>query len=257
VLDIIVVNYKTPSDLDAFLGSLEDHPSMYSSTLTIVEVEAPEAYTHTYRWGDSTGTTIAVSENIGYGRACNLAAERGRGEIIALFNADVMVHEGTLDTCVEELVEHPDWAVVGPRQVDTRHRLVHAGIFGTLARPVHRGWMEADQGQYRDTLPAVTVSGSAYFVRRSVSEQLTECPLYRDVAPDALGAFLPTSHYYEETWCSYHAQAHGHQVMYLGTTSLTHKWHRASPVGGWAEQQMPISQELFRKACSHHGIPHD
>jgi hypothetical protein len=101
------------------------------------------------------------------------------------------------------------------------------------------------------------VSGSAYFIKRKVWDFLTECPTYREVAPKARGAFLPTSHYFEETFCSYHAQAHGWKVMYYGPVVIRHEWHQASPVGGWAERQFPVSQKYFREACGRHGIPCD
>jgi hypothetical protein len=104
---------------------------------------------------------------------------------------------------------------------------------------------------------AVTVSGSAFFVKRSVWRELTYCPLFTDVVPDAVGAMLPTPHYYEETWVSWHAWGHGYKVVYYGPVVVGHKWHRASPIGGFADQVMAVSREMFRAACDHHGLSHD
>lgn len=255
-IDLVVVNYKTPADLEDFLGSLDRFVPLMAASLTVVEVD-DEDYEHTFTWAGGTGTTIGVAGNVGYGRACNMAAARGHGSVIAFFNADVLVTPESIDLCYRALTTHPDWGILGPCQVNEANRIRHAGIFGTLAQPVHRGWNEIDHGQYVDVRDAITVSGSAFFVRRHVWEQLTECPLYQDVAQGAEGAFLPTPHYYEETWAAYHAHAHGHRVIYYGPVTMIHKWHRASPMGGWAEEQMPISRELFREACQHHGIDHD
>lgn len=255
-IDIVVVNYKTPADLEAFLDSLDRHAPVTPASLTVVEVD-DEDYEHDFTWAGGRGNTVGVAGNIGYGRACNLAVARGHGSVIACFNADILITPGSIDACCRALTSHLEWAALGPRQVDENNRIRHAGIFGTLSAPVHRGWDEPDRGQYDDVREAVTISGSAYFIRRQVWEELTECPLYQEVAKGAQGAFLPTPHYYEETWASYHAHAHGRRVIYYGPVTMIHKWHRASPLGGWAEQQMPISHELFREACRNHGIDHD
>lgn len=256
-LDIVVVNFHTPEDLEQCIDSLEKDPPVTDSTLTIVEVD-DEDYIHNFTWGDGySGRTIGVSGNIGYARACNLAAYDTQSSVIAFFNADVVFRPGVLDRCYAAIHQNPSWGALGPRQVDERNLIRHAGIFGQLEAPRHRGWNELDTGQYNDVRRAITVSGSAYFVRRRAWRELTDCPLFREIAPDALGAFLPTPHYYEETWCSYHLQAHGFEVVYYGPDALIHKWHRASPVGGHADQQFEVSRAMFQAACEHHGIPHD
>jgi GT2 family glycosyltransferase len=256
-IDLVVVNYHTPQDLDAFMASLNRFPPSGDATLTIVDVESTCLEPAEIEWAKGSARRIAVADNVGYARACNLAARGGTGTVVALFNADVEVTPHALDMCAAALMSSDDWGVLGPCQIDLRNRIRHAGIFGTNAAPVHRGWNEIHRGQYLDVSDAVTVSGSAYFVKRTVWEELANCSLYREVAPDAAGAFLPTPHYYEETWASYHCREHGYRVIYYGPITMVHKWHQASPVGGWAEQQMPASRELFRRACVHHGIACD
>jgi GT2 family glycosyltransferase len=254
-IDLIIVNYKTPQDLAICLRSLDQYGSTMDATLTLVDV-GTENHESVLPWAGGDGTLIGVADNIGYGRACNLAAARGHGEILGFFNADIEF-TADLPDCHDAFSHHSDWAILGPRQIDGQHRIRHAGIFGTHAAPRHRGWNELDTGQYHDIRDAVTVAGSAYFIRRSIWDDLTVCPLFQDIAPGAAGAFLPTAHYYEETWLSYHAAAHGHPVTYYGPSTLIHQWHRASPLGGWADQQMPVSREYFRAACEHHDIDHD
>lgn len=255
-LDIVVVNYHTPQDLDAFLASLNRFPPTGPASLTVVDVDAGDEKTTPLEWAGGIGRRLTVADNIGYGRACNLGAQDGEHGTIALFNADVELTEHALHFCEAALIAH-NWGALGPCQVDLRNRIRHAGIFGSNSSPVHRGWNEIHRNQYCDVRDAVTISGSAYFIQRRVWQELTNCALYQEVAPEATGAFLPTSHYYEETFCSYHAREHGHSVMYYGPVTMIHKWHQASPVGGWAEQQMPASREYFRKACAHHGIACD
>lgn len=262
-IDIVVVNYRTPGDLTAFLESLKRHPPTCRFTVGVENVEPTDADMTAGRLVAAIPEAVQANltthtSNIGYARACNYGAFGGVHDTIALFNADVELTEGALDDCRGALHFNPRWGILGPRQIDEQGRLTHAGIFGTLAQPSLRGWRQRDRNQYsapRDD--AVSVSGSAYFVKRAVWDELATCSVYQAVAPDAVGAFLPTPHYYEETWCSYHAQAHGYKVVYYGPVQVMHRWHRASPVGGHAEKMMPISRDMFRQACDAHGIPHD
>jgi GT2 family glycosyltransferase len=260
-IDVVVVNYKTPEDLESFLCSWVRYPPTGPHNLTVVNVSpAQEDEAIIPAWRHTLGFRYHCwSDNVGYARACNHGASEGTGDIIAFFNADVRLTEHALDECAQALRDNPTWGVLGPRQVDDHNKITHAGIFGTNTAPAHRAWQNHDHPNlYGDIREAVTVSGSAYFIKRALWEELTVCPKYREVAPfHSEGAFLPTQHYFEETWCSYHARAHGWHVMYYGPVKIVHRWHKASPVGGWAEKQFPASQQLFRMACQHHGIAHD
>lgn len=202
--------------------------------------------------------------NIGYAAACNQLAAHGHAEIIGLLNADVWLTTGDVEAIVGLFEKYPEMSILGPKQRDEEGRVVHGGIFGTLERPVHRGWKVPDPEdlQFKDHCQAVTVSGSAYFIRRSAWETLKQCSIYRSYLKevrriDSEGAFLPTPHYYEETFCSYHASAHGLKVYYNGTVSIGHSWHASHPVGSPHDQLFHISQALFREACDYHNIPHD
>lgn len=257
-LDVTVVNYRTAGDLRAFLRSFEQFRPTVPHSLTIVNVSPTAEDTAVVApWLDRPDVRyIEFTTNIGYARAVNRAATVGKREVLAVFNADVVLRPEALDACHEALIAHPEWGVLGPRQIDERGRFTHAGIFGTPEAPEHRGWLERDRGQYQDVREAVTVSGSAYFVRRTTWDELTSCRVYRDFC-QAEGAFLPTQHYYEETACSYHARSHAWKVVYFGAATVIHHWHRASPVGGPADQLMRESQGLFRRFCASHAIACD
>lgn len=255
-LDCVVVNYRTAPDLHAFIESWDAFRPVVEANLLVLDV-APLDRAAVHVAQDAGVEYECVSDNIGYARACNLGASLGHSDVVALFNADVELRPRAVQDCYDALVAHDDWGVLGPRQVDNAGRLTAAGILGTEAAPKHRGWQQRDTGQYQDVVDVPTVAGSAYFCKRSVWDELTACPLYQQVAPGAAGAFLPTQHYYEETYCSYHARAHGHRVVYYGPVTIVHHWHRASPVGGEAERNMPEARRLFRHACDVHAIAHD
>lgn len=264
-LDAIVVNYRTLFDLEGFISSYAAHPPNCWNTLWVVNVDSTDQddkqilaslsdANFCYR---TSWHYIPTISNVGYATSVNTAAFSGEHDYIAAFNADTRITAGVLDACLEAMEEDAGIGALGPKQVDDLDRLTHAGIVGTNDDPRFRCWLDFDRGQFDDVIDAVTVSGSAYFTRREVWEELANCPIYRELYPEVNGAFLPTKHYYEETWYSYHARAHGWRVVYFGAAKMIHRWHQASPIGGWAEQQQEASRRQFREACDAHRIAHD
>lgn len=260
-LDVVVVDYRTPWDLNAFLGSYAAYPPADGKLWVVLvspdggPLEADLALSA--NWATVLDfEVITFADNVGYAKACNTAAQRGSGDVIAFFNADVVLTEGALDECASALRLFPEWGILGPRQVDAANRITAGGVFGPPHKPFQRAWLATDEGQCSDVRPdALTVSGAAFFIKRELWGRLTDCEVYRSFVPDAEGAFLPTQHYYEETWCAYHARAHGAQCVFYGPTKIVHKWHQSSEQGGVADQQMPKARDLYRRACAHHGIP--
>lgn len=256
-VDLVVVSWKSPTDLRGFLNAHIDAQIGVPHKLWVVVNEADEEdieVTAQFPFAH----VILNSDNKGYARAVNQAARLGEHGIIGIFNADTRILHGVVESCCEELLSHEDWGVLGPRTVDDEGRLTNAGVLGTGQSPMIRCWMEQDRGQADDVLEdCPTVLGAAYFIKRSVWNELARCPDFLKVAPDAEGAFLPTPHYFEETYCSYHARQHGYKCVYYGRVHMIHRWHKASPVGGFADSLFEVSRKIFKEACDVHSIEHD
>lgn len=262
-VDLIVCNYRTPSELHGFLCSYIQYTPRVPHSLHVVNVDPT---TEDIDIARGAGVLCAYTEhptNVGHAVASNEAASRGDREVIGLLNADTRLMRGTIEECYRQLLANPDWGVVGPRQVDESGAITHAGVFGSQLNPTFDGrWHAKDVGQYNEIrTDCVNVSGSAYFMRREVWNELTDCPLYRDVVTsrglEPTGALLPTKHYYDETYTSYHAIGHGYKVVYLGTVCMVHNWHKSSKIGGYAEMTLNESREFFREACDVHGLDHE
>jgi len=254
-VDVVVVNYHTPELLADFVRSYQAH-RFGVSTLTVINVEEAEGPLPPEV--ETADVVEWVEQNIGYGAACNLGLSLPRpapNRVVLLANADTFLTAG-LEECVKNLLDEPEWGILGPRQVDSRGFITAGGIFGPPDAPKLRGWHQPDNnGLYGDVRSdALTVSGSLYFIKRSVAEELTECELFQKVQPGATGPFLETPHYYEETWCSYHAREHGYKCVYYGPVTMWHHWHKSSPVGGYAEHSMAFSRGLYKEACAVHEI---
>lgn len=262
LLNSVVVNYRTPGDLRVF-GDSWKHDSFGDLVVMNVDPQSEDMRVGAQLDREHSDITmVAVNENIGYARACNTGATFGDGDVIAFFNADVVLLPGALQECYEALTSHEDWGVLGPRQIDDQGRVTHAGIIGTNSNLKHRAWHQrVKPGEFEDILDDVpTVSGAAYFIKRQLWDELTECPLYRDIAPLATGAFLPTPFYFEETASSYHARAHGWKCVFFGKATIIHKWHGAVKQNNMETQSSRWfleSQAMFRRFCDHHSIEHD
>lgn len=266
-MDLVVVNYRTPQDLHEFMRSYTESQIEVPHSLHVVNVSPTNLDLDVVKdWAQLISFVHTAHEsNVGYAYACNDAAYFADREMVAFFNADTRLRPGVVEGCLNWLRANPELAIIGPLQVDENDRITHAGIFGTNTKPFLRGWKEKDVGQYcEERTDCISVSGSAYFVRRSVWDELTLCSTYRECPGVAkrnpLGAMLPTLCYYEETWISYHAREHGYKVGYLGTQRMIHKWHgsiRNTQGEAWAANQMKGSRKLFREACDYHGIDHD
>lgn len=247
-IDLIVVNYRTSADLGHFIASYRKHKPDVPNSLVIGNVDPLQEDREV---AEKSGYSfLEWDTNVGYAHAVNFASTLRGSEVIGIFNADTRLTENVVNDCYNALVSNESWGVLGPRQIDDFGRVTHGGIFGQ-----ERGFHHRNSEQYSDVRDdATTVSGSAYFVKRSVWDELTECPIYRNEYPDVLGAFLPTRHYYEEAWASYHARSHGHKVVYYGASTMIHAWHKASPRGGPMDRQIPEAREMFERMCDCHDI---
>lgn len=263
-VDLVVVNYRTPDELDGFLRSYEESQLEVPHSLHVVNVTPTVLDQDVVR---NHGSLVPFSyteheDNVGYAGACNDASTWSDRRVMAFFNADTRLRPGVVEACHEWLMSDDELAVVGPKQVNDEGKITHAGIFGTSDKPRLRGWLRLDRGDYsEDRTDAVSVSGSAYFVKRAVWDEMYSCSEYIDCPGVAerkpLGALLPTAHFYEETYYSYHVRSHGYKVGYMGSQTMIHRWHKSLPVGQASKQHWAGSQRLFREACDHHGIEHD
>lgn len=224
-IDAVIVDYGTPELAAACLESAR-HCDLFASVCTM----------------------DAKALGWSYSRCVNTALRAATvdGEFVLALNADTRMLERP--TAVLDLFDADEKiAVVGPRQVNAEGRITHAGIVGTNEHPQHRFWQRplADvESQCREwLLDCVTVSGSVYFARRSVWEDL--------------GGFLETDHFYEETWLSYLARHRGYRVIYTGAATWIHDFNQSPVDGAWRTQVARESREIFRTACAVEGIPCD
>lgn len=264
LVDLCVVNFNTYPKLMRLCSELQmgQRPDLYR--LLIADNGSVDNSVHMLKSrAPQNVDEIMFNANIGYASACNQLAAMGEAPIIGLLNSDVWFTSGHLQHIVDTFNSVPEVAILGPKQRDEQNKITHAGIFGTEEHPKIRGWKKPDPGDrlYCDREEAITVAGSAYFIRRSVWDELTNCSIYQTFPVvkknPYKGAFLPTPHYFEERACSAHARAHGYRVFYDGTVSIGHSWHASHAIGSRHDKQFKVSKKIYQEFCDFHGIPRE
>lgn len=263
MIDLCVVTHNSLDDLKRFLISLHSDWEPFVWQLYIADNGSTDG---TVEWLKENSQEYDIAglmfnENVGYSAACNALSVIGESEHLALCNADIWLQTADAKAMMRSFAE-TGADILGPKQRDEKGLIRHGGIFGTNTAPKFRGWAQPDPDDklYRDRLDAVTVSGSAYFVKRDVWNSLTDDIEYRKLVPDAVGAFLPTPMYYEETWCSYFARHRGYKVMYDGSVSIGHTWHStlSKPENKHYDNEVVHkSRAMFRTACDYMKIERD
>lgn len=272
MIDLCVVSFNTQSKLQRLIDTVYSDAADDRGWRLLVADNGSGDDSPQYIKSESRIDDYRLNENIGYARACNQLASIGDGDIVGLLNSDVWFTSSDVHAIQRSFDIHPEMSIMGPKQRDEEGRITHAGITGTNDKPQHRGWHVSDPDDvlFRDFAEMVTVSGSAFFVRRSVWETLSRDCDYTmwlmDLADmnliprnyEPVGAFLPTPHYYEESWCAYFARSQGYKAYYDGSVSIGHSWHASHDKGSVADTtHFKISQNLFRMSCDKFGIQHE
>lgn len=250
--DCIVSGYHNHGDLMEFLDSWD---KFGHGKLWVADVDPLPGEDNIGKYEDYDDITyLPIDYNCGYAKAINLGASFGNNEVVVAFNADCVLTEGVIEDCEFALMCNDSWGVLGPMQVNKQGKVTHGGIFGTNQNVQFRGWQQPDREEFHDVKEAVTVSGSAYFVKREVWDKVTD--LVRVYYPDVLGAMLPTPLYYEETCVSYMARYLGYKVMYYGKAQMIHKWDQ-TPGGSEKHAKATVARQMFREILDAYGIAHD
>ena len=119
-------------------------------------------------------TAIRNPENLGFAKACNLAAREARGEFLLFLNNDTIPKPGWLGAMQDLICQDSTVGVVGSRLLYPDGTIQHAGIsLDDHGLPYHvcrRMAGEAPEALVQRDFPAVT--GACLLMRRSVFEKL-------------------------------------------------------------------------------------
>ncbi|MBU1126069.1 MAG: glycosyltransferase family 2 protein [Patescibacteria group bacterium] len=186
----------------------------------------------------SDAVYIKNEKNIGFGGAMNVGIRGSRGRYVLIFNPDIVVHPGSLETMVEYMDLYPDVGIVGPQLLNPDGSLQYSCYaLPTLMQPVYRrtplGKTESGKRSiaeylmmnvdHSEEMNVDSLIGAALFTRRSTLE---EVGLFDE------RFFM----YYEDNDLCRRFWKNGHMVVYLPKAKMTHYHRRASADGGLFKQ---------------------
>src|SRR4051812_27732958 len=114
-IDAVIVTFDTREMTLACVEDLRGAPigrvivvdnASTDGTVEALAARAPEA------------EVVRLEEGVGFARACNLGAARGRGELVLFLNSDILLTPGAVETLARELLARPQAVVAGGRLVD-------------------------------------------------------------------------------------------------------------------------------------------
>jgi N-acetylglucosaminyl-diphospho-decaprenol L-rhamnosyltransferase len=114
---VAVVSWNTRELLDRCLRSLEPDVRAGTAEVWVVDNASSDGSADMVRRHHDWAHLVALTENLGYGRAVNLIAERTVSPWLVLANADVSPAPGAIGRLVAAAVADPGAGILAPRLV--------------------------------------------------------------------------------------------------------------------------------------------
>ncbi|WP_456823150.1 glycosyltransferase family 2 protein [Cellulomonas sp. P5_E12] len=115
---VVVVTYNSADWVERCLRALVEDAKPTITTEVIVIDNGSDSDTQAVlqRWSSRVRVHLA-GENLGFGRACNLAVSMTDARCIVLVNPDAVIRPGCIEALVAALADHPEAGLVGGRTV--------------------------------------------------------------------------------------------------------------------------------------------
>ncbi|MEX5213163.1 MAG: glycosyltransferase family 2 protein [Nitrospiraceae bacterium] len=114
-LSIVIVHYRSPSELEICLRSIEACPMAVGHEICVVDNRSQDEAVAMVRRAFPYITVVESEQNVGFGRAVNEAASRTSGAYVLVLNPDIVVQPGSIERLYGYMESHPDVALCAPR----------------------------------------------------------------------------------------------------------------------------------------------
>ena len=112
---VVVVTWQSEATIEACLRSIPD-----GVPVVVVDNDSGDATGDRVRTVRPEAFWLPAGGNLGFGRACNLGAERLPGHDVLFLNPDARLEAGAMERLHAYLLEHPGVGMVGPRLLDAK-----------------------------------------------------------------------------------------------------------------------------------------
>lgn len=224
-LSIIIVNYNVPYFLEQCLIAVQKAMLNIAAEVIVVDNHSTDNSMLYLPPKFPFVHFIKNKENIGFGKANNLAAEKARGAFLLFLNPDTLVPENAFADCLAFMEQHPDAGALGVKM------LTGNGIF---LKESKRAFPDPVTSFYRlaglSTLFPTSPVFSRYYLG-NLPENVTQevavlsgaFMLVRKNVTDVIGLFDPAFFMYgEDIDLSYRIQQAGYKNYYLPSVQIIH-----------------------------------
>jgi GT2 family glycosyltransferase len=254
-VSVIIVNYRSYTDLRACLTALTAGASNLPYDVIIVDQESDAAEASKIRSAFPAITLVPKSQNTGFAAGVNSGARVATGHHLLLLNPDTVVGPDLLPTLAGWLNTHRSVAIVGPRIFNADESLQPSarrfpgpttglgGRTGLLTRIAPGNWFSRrnlDWSRSSEPVDVDWVSGACMMIRRESFEM---------VGGMDEGFFL----YWEDADLCRRLLLKGYRTMYVPMVSATHVGSRASRHAP-ARSLVAFDRSAFRYYWKHSGL---
>jgi GT2 family glycosyltransferase len=131
-LSIVVVSYNTREMTLACLDSIARETRDTSFEVIVVDNASRDGSAEAIAAHPSVTRGVALSDNIGFARANNLAMAEAKGELVLLLNPDTVVRDRAIDRLVAFARRRPEVLIWGGRTLFGDGSLNPTSVFGEL-----------------------------------------------------------------------------------------------------------------------------
>lgn len=224
-LSIIIVNYNVKHFVEQCLHSVLAATTNLTSEIFVVDNNSKDGSLDYLKTKFSNIIFIGNNENVGFGKANNLALKQAKGDFILFLNPDTIVTEGCLEYCVNFFKNVHSCGAVGVRMLDGK---------GNFAHESKRAFPSVKAAIFKLTGLASLFPKSATFNEYALGHLAND----KDAEVQVLsGAFLMISKivanktngfdeeyfmYGEDIDLSFRIHKLGYKIFYLGSQNIIH-----------------------------------
>lgn len=222
-VDIIVVNWNSAS---LTLKAIAPYLNYNSKTITcnVIIVDNASSDDSVLLFEGKGLNVIYNTQNLGFGKACNLAYKESKADYLLLLNPDTVSSPETLEALVDFLESNSKYAVVGPRQVDEKGKVIRTcGRFPSF-KTAFFDLLGLSKKFPATFTPAPIMSDWDHSSGKDVDHVMGSYMLIRKSVPDKIG-FMDDDYfmYMEDLDLSKRISEAGYKTYYYSDYSIYHE----------------------------------
>jgi len=241
-IDIIIVNWNAGTQLKECIDSIQDSGNLYINKVFVVDNASSDLsieIVEKVRW-DIDLVIIKQSVNYGFGKACNIAAQKSSAEYILFLNPDAKIFVNTLPQVIDfmDKDENKCVGVCGIQLIDEAgHVQKHCARLPTIKTYI--GHATGLSKIFPKKFPYIFLDEFDHLSSRDVEHVIGAFYLIRNTLFKELKGFDETFFVYlEDLDLSHRVLEHGKRIHYLGSASAFHK-------GGGTSEQVKATRLFY------------